>query len=131
MALGQGPTMYYRLTNSFGPPTLALNVANVTSGELQMAPVGDIAGQYWYLVPVTESPTKFRLQTVFLGSDRSLDVVMDDVGKEHIVLAPTSRSDGQIWSLYKVTPAEAQFKLTNELTGPTKFLEVTEQVHSS
>jgi len=123
VVMGQGPNIYYRLTNSFNGPSLALDVANATSGELKIATAGDFSGQYWRLVPAPENPAKFRLQTLFLGPGRSLDVVNDGANTK-LVLSPTAFVSGQFWTLTKVDPQATFFKLSNDFTGPSKFLDV-------
>ena len=114
---------YFRLTNTFTGPNLALDVANRDTGELKMANTGDFTGQYWALIPISDKPGKYRLQTLYTGQGRSLDVV-NNANKDTVRLAATANVTGQFWSLKKVNGSDVLFKLYNDFTGPDKFLDV-------
>ncbi|TFK33939.1 hypothetical protein BDQ12DRAFT_727366 [Crucibulum laeve] len=117
-------TVYYRLTNAFNGTSKALDTNNDRSGSVHMADTGNFSGQYWKLVPVAGSSSKFYLRNTYLGDDFSLDVINDGTN-DQVHLAATGNFTGQFWTLNRISVNGTTFKLTNDFTGPNKFLDAT------
>jgi hypothetical protein len=117
-------SQWYRLTNLYAIG-LALDVVNdngtLSSGRLQMAPIGDFSGQYWALQPFPDasSPT-YALHTLFLGPAKRLDVYGNDKTKPH--LANAGYYSGQIWTIAQW--GDGTWRLTNQYSGPGLHLDV-------
>ena len=115
-------TFYYRLTNAYNGPSFSLDVVGGTT-DLTIAATGNFTGQYWKLVPVTNSPGKFYLRTQYKGDEYSLDITNDASKTPH--LAQTGNYTGQFWTLTRDGDA---FKLSNDFTGASTFLDVYSSV---
>lgn len=111
-------TAYYRLTNAFNGPSWSLDVVRDTT-DLNIAHTGNFSGQFWKLVPVSGSPVKFYLRTMYKGDEYSLDITNDSNRTPH--LAVTGNFTGQMWTLHNDGDT---FKLSNDFTGPSMFLDV-------
>ena len=112
------PSQWYRLTNAFTGPNLALDVVNdngsASSGVLQMSASGNFSGQYWQLTPyTTSSSSTYALFTMFLGINKRLDVYGNDATKPH--LADAGDYSGQIWT---ISPwGDGTWQLSNQYSG--------------
>ena len=119
------PSQWYRLTNAFTGPNIALDIINdngtASSGVLQMAPSGNFSGQYWQLVPFPSGSTNtYALYTLFLGPNKRLDVYGDDVTKPH--LADAGNFAGQIWNI--IPWGDGTWQLWNQYSGSRIHLDV-------
>ena len=120
-----GPSQWYRLTNAFTGPNLALDIINnngpASSGVLHMAPSGNFSGQYWQLTPYSSpSCDTYALFTMFLGPDKRLDVFGNDETKPH--LADAGNFSGQSWTIYPWR--DGTWQLWNQYTGSRLHLDV-------
>ena len=112
------PSQWYRLTNAFTGPNLALDVVNdngtASSGALQMSPSGNFLGQYWQLTPYpSPSSGTYALFTLFLGANKRLDVYGNDATMPH--LADAGDHSGQIWT---ISPwGDGTWQLSNQFSG--------------
>jgi hypothetical protein len=114
------PTLsqWYRLTNAFTGPNLALDVVNdngsASSGVLQMSSSGNFSGQYWQLTPYpTSSSSTYALFTMFLGANKRLDVYGNDATMPH--LGDAGNYSGQIWT---ISPwGDGTWQLWNQYSG--------------
>ena len=91
------PKTWYRFKNTYQPSTHCLDVVNDagtdSTGLLQMAADGRYSGQHWQLVPNADGT--FFLRTLFLGTNRRLDVRRGD--KRTPVLAEAAPATAQYW----------------------------------
>ena len=95
------PSQWYRLTNAFTGPNVALDIVNdngtASSGVLQMSPSGNVSGQYWQLTPYpSTSSTTYALFTLFLGANKRLDVYSNGTTP---YLADAGNHSGQVWTI--------------------------------
>jgi hypothetical protein len=94
------PDSWYRLTNAHLGPSISLDVENDGAGNkeglLKMSPSGDYSGQFWRFIPQPSSGT-YKIQNMFLGPNRALDVYGNDKTKPH--LATVGNYSGQMWTL--------------------------------
>ena len=119
------PSQWYRLTNAYTGPNIALDVVNdngtASSGILQMAPSGNFSGQYWQLIPYpSASSNTYALFTSFLGPNKRLDVYGNDATKPH--LSDAGNYSGQIWT---ISPwGDGTWRLWNQFSGSSLHLDV-------
>lgn len=115
--------VWYRLQNT-ARPEMSLDVINdgrqEIDGNIHLAPDGDFSGQHWQLRPSKTYPGYFNLCTLWLGTNRCLDVYGDDATKPH--LAQAGNFTGQQWQL--IGQGGDVWKLTNTYSGPDLFLDV-------
>ncbi|KAJ6082373.1 hypothetical protein N7499_007247 [Penicillium canescens] len=94
------PGTWYRLTNAHLGPSISLDVINDGVGNkeglLKMSPSADYSGQFWRFIPQPSSGT-YKIQNMFLGPNRALDVYGNDRTKPH--LATEGNYSGQMWTL--------------------------------
>jgi len=112
-------TYYYRLTNTYTGPNLALDIINDGSNYgLTMSQVSDNTGQYWRFIDLGNNV--YRLQTRFLKNKYSLDIVNDENKTPHMAI--TGDFTGQYWHLTRFD--DGTFKLNNDFTGKNMVLDV-------
>jgi len=92
---------YYRLMNKRFPSEV-LDIVNdgINNNRVVMGPINNYSGQYWKLTPQGDG-TFYRLTTLWLGEEKSLDVVNDGNNRE-VRLAPTGNYSGQYWKLTRI-----------------------------
>lgn len=118
------PHAWYRLTNGYTGPTLALDVINdgthndPAKGLLNMATVGNFTGQHWNFVERSEG--KYEVSTWFLGTNRALNVYGNNMTTPHLALA--RNFSGQRWNLTLIRGTT--YKLSNDYSGPDLHLDV-------
>lgn len=96
---GFDPKMWYRLKNTYQRAIRHLDVVNDggtnSKGLVQMAATGNLSGQHWQLKPDGDG-TCF-LRTLFVGSDRRLDVRSDK--KTAILELANDSASAQYWTI--------------------------------
>lgn len=117
------PSVYYRLWNDYTGQNQALDVINDGTGQykLHMVDKYNFSGQFWKFVELSSG--KYSLSSLWLGTDKPLDVI-NDAGVESTSVHLTDKGNysGQFWTL---TPwGDGSWRLTNDFTGPTKHLDV-------
>ncbi|CAF1185332.1 unnamed protein product [Adineta steineri] len=117
---------YYRLTDSYSGEKLALDVINDGQNYgLNMAPVADYTGQYWYFVHVRDNV--YSLRTRFLGDAYSLDIINDGINNNKPHMAKTGHHTGQYWHLTRLI--DGTYNLSNEFTGLNMALDISRNSH--
>ncbi|KAL2219652.1 carbohydrate-binding module family 13 protein, partial [Thermoascus aurantiacus ATCC 26904] len=118
------PRVWYHIKNR-SHPYLAIDVINDPAtiqkdAQIKLVPAGNFSGQFWQLRPSQTSPGSINLCTLFLGTQRCLDVYADDKRRPH--LPPAGDYSGQQW---QIEGSDTGFwRLTNSYSGPDLLLDV-------
>ncbi|KAI1325179.1 hypothetical protein F5Y16DRAFT_276097 [Xylariaceae sp. FL0255] len=118
----------YTLTNGY---TGSSDVFAVDSSgtDLQMTATGSgfSPSQYaeWFLTPVDVSPF-YRLQTIALGEDYSLDVLNDNgTSSINLQIASTGQYTGQFWRFDAWSGTDGGgYRISNNFTGLNMYIDV-------
>ncbi|KAF1953682.1 M6 metalloprotease [Byssothecium circinans] len=118
------PKKWYRLKNTYNPPTHSLDVINDngvnSKGLLQTARDGNFSGQHWQIK--SNGDGTYFLRTLFLGANRRLDVYGNDMRKP--VLQPAGWYSGQYWTI--TGWGDGTYNLSNAYGGPNLVLDTKE-----
>jgi hypothetical protein len=130
MLVSFDPNTWYKLTNAYCGPDIALDIVNDagsnSTGKLKMASWGQVGhtGQHWQFRPHEDNDGTYKLCTWFLGTLKSLDVYGDDKTKPH--LADEGNYSGQKWKIVpwiRCGEWDGTYTLWNTYSGEDMFLD--------
>lgn len=113
------PNAYYRLTTKLQGTGMSMEAAALDE-DIRLGATGDYSNQYW---KVRLEAGCYRLTTMWMGAEKSLEVANDGKNNDHLTLADTGDYTRQCW---KITPQNGEyFRLTTKWQGDGKSLGVS------
>lgn len=116
---------WYRLKNKYNPSSYSLDVINdnglESTGNIELARVGNFSGQYWQIKFVGNET--YILRSMFLGANRQLDVTGS--GRKTPVLRTATREYTQQWRI--VPWGDGTWRIENVYKGRFLCLDTVDE----